>query len=42
MIAIQSLLHWFAHNPLGAATILYVSGIIGVLVYAFFEPRDQT
>jgi len=42
MNGIQGLLQWFAHNPLGAATILYVTGIVGVLIYAFFEPRDQT
>ena len=42
MIAMQSLLQWFAHNPLGAATLLYVAGVVAVLAYAFFEPRDQT
>jgi hypothetical protein len=42
MIAIQSLLLWSAHNPLGAATILYVTGVVGVLVYTFFEPQDRT
>ena len=41
MIAIQSLLQWFTHNPLGAATVLFIAGILGVLVYAYFEPQDQ-
>jgi len=42
MVSIQSLLHWFTHNPLGAATVLYITGVIGVLVHAYFEPRDQS
>lgn len=41
MSAVQGLLQWFTQNPLGAATILYLTGVIGVLVYAFFEPQDQ-
>ena len=41
MVLIQGLLHWFAQNPLGAATLFYVTGVLGVLVHACFEPRDE-
>lgn len=41
MIALQNLIQWFTHNPLGAATVLYITGVISVLVYAYFEPQDQ-
>jgi hypothetical protein len=41
MTALQSLVQWFAHNPLGTATVLYVTGVVSVLVYAYFEPQDQ-
>lgn len=41
IIAIQSLLQWFAQNPLGTATIFYVAGVFGVLVHAYFEPQDE-
>ena len=41
MTTIQSFMQWFAQNPLGAATILYMTGVLGVLVYGYFEPRDQ-
>jgi hypothetical protein len=40
----MSLLHtsaqWFAQNPLAAATVLYMAGVISV-VYTYFELRDQ-
>lgn len=41
MTLLQSLIQWFMHNPLGAATVLYITGVISVLVYTFLEPRDQ-
>jgi hypothetical protein len=41
MIPIQHLLHWLTQNPFGAATLLYMTGVAGVLIYAYFEPRDQ-
>lgn len=41
MSAVQGLFQWLTQNPLGAATVLYLTGVIGVLVYAFFEPQDQ-
>ena len=41
MILIQNFIQWFTHNPLGAATVLYFMGVISVLVYTYFEPRDQ-
>lgn len=41
MIAMQKLLQWFTHNPLGAATVIYITSVFGVLVYAYFEPTDQ-
>ena len=41
MHAFHHLLQWLTHNPLGAATVVYVTGVCGVLVHAYFEPRDQ-
>jgi hypothetical protein len=41
MIALQDIMQWFMHNPLGTATVLYITGVISVLVYSYFEPRDQ-
>jgi len=41
MIVIQSFLQWFTYNPLGTATVLDVTGALGVLVYAYFERQDQ-
>jgi len=41
VIVLQNFIQWFTHNPLGAATVLYLTGVISVLVYAYFEPRDQ-
>lgn len=32
---------WFAQNPFGAATMVYVASVFGVLLYAYFEPRDR-
>jgi hypothetical protein len=42
MMAFQSIFHWFTDYPLGAATMLYAAGVLGVLVYAYFEPRTHT
>ena len=42
MMAIQSAFNWFIGHPLGTATALYAAGVLGVLVYAYFEPRGQT
>ena len=41
MSAFQNFFQWFGHNPLAAATLLYITGVISVLVYTYFEPRDQ-
>jgi len=38
MVAFQ----WFVQHPLTAATLLYAAAVSGVLVYTFFEARDQT
>jgi hypothetical protein len=38
---IPSVLLWLAHHPFGAATMVYVASIVGVLLYAYFEPRDR-
>ena len=38
---IPSVLLWFAHHPFGAATMVYAASISGVLLYAYFEPRDR-
>jgi len=42
MMAIQSIFHWFTDYPFGAATMLYAAGVLGVLVYAYFEPRTHS
>ena len=41
MIAMQQMMQWFTHNPIGAVTLLYVTGVLGVLVYSYFEPREE-
>lgn len=41
MRGISSLIRWFTQHPLGTATMLYAVGVFGVLVYAYFEPREQ-
>jgi hypothetical protein len=41
MSLFKSSVQWFVHNPLAAATVLYVTAVISVLVYTYFEPRDQ-
>ena len=41
MSLFQPSIQWLVENPLAAATLLYVAGIISVLVYTYFEPRDQ-
>ncbi|MEC4889424.1 MAG: hypothetical protein RI101_05130 [Nitrospira sp.] len=40
MLVFHNLLQWFSHNPLGAATVVYITSVCGVLVYGYFEPRD--
>ena len=37
----QNFVLWFVHNPVAAAALLYITGVISVLVYTYFEPRDQ-
>ncbi|HEY6972698.1 MAG TPA: hypothetical protein VI359_00195 [Nitrospiraceae bacterium] len=41
MVIVQNLLPWLTHHLMGAVVISYVTGILGVLVYTFLEPRDQ-
>ena len=31
---------WFVQHPFGAATVVFATSIVGVLVYTYFEPRD--
>ncbi len=33
--------HWFVQNPLAAATVLYIAGDISIVIYTYFELRDQ-
>jgi hypothetical protein len=40
-MGIRSVFHWFIDHPLGAATMVYAAAVLGVLMYAYFEPRDQ-
>jgi hypothetical protein len=41
MTALHHMLQWFTQNPLGGATLLYVIGVAGVLIYGYFEPQDK-
>lgn len=41
MQTIHTCWYWLTQNPLGAATIVYATGICTVLLYAYFEPRDE-
>jgi hypothetical protein len=41
MVAFHQFVQWFVQNSLAAATLLYVAAVCGVLVYAYFEPREQ-
>jgi hypothetical protein len=41
MSLFKNSVQWLVHNPLAAATVLYVTAVISVLVYSYFEPRDQ-
>jgi hypothetical protein len=41
-MAFHQLIQWLIQHPLASATMLYAVSVCGVLVYAFFEPRDQT
>jgi hypothetical protein len=31
---------WLGQHPFGAATMVYAASVFGVLLYAYFEPRD--
>jgi len=42
MVALRLLVQWFAQHPLAATTLLYAAAVCSVLIYTFFEPRDQT
>ena len=41
MSFLQTSAQWSVQNPLATATLLYIAGIISVLVYTYFEPRDE-
>ncbi len=41
MLTVHNVIRWLTQNPLGAATMVYAAGVCAVLVYAFFEPRDE-
>ncbi len=41
MSIFQNFAQWLIYNPLGAAALLYITGVIGVLVYSYFEPQDE-
>lgn len=40
MSLFQTSVQWFVQNPLAAAPILYISGVISVFVYTYVELRD--
>lgn len=41
MALFQNFIQWLIHHPLATASVLYITGIISVLVYTYFETRDQ-
>jgi hypothetical protein len=40
MMALHTGLQWLAQHPLGAATALYVVGVLIVMMHAYFERRE--
>lgn len=40
-MAFRKIFHRFTDYPLGATTKLYAAGVLGVLVYDYFELRTQ-
>lgn len=34
--------NWSSQYPMAAVSIVYVAAVCCVLVYAYFEPRDET
>ena len=41
MSLFQTSVQWLVENPLAAATLLYITGLISILVYTYLEPRDE-
>ncbi|CUS39818.1 hypothetical protein COMA1_90076 [Candidatus Nitrospira nitrosa] len=41
MSLFQTSVQWFVQNPLTAVTALYITAVISVVVYTYFEMRDQ-
>lgn len=41
MSLLQNFVQWLVQNPLAVATLLYVTAVMSVLIYTYFEPRDQ-
>lgn len=41
MSFLQNFAQWLVHNPLTAATVLYGMAVMSVLVYTYFEHREQ-
>lgn len=41
MISVQTVLQWFARNPLGGASAVYAAAILGVMIYAYIEHQRE-
>lgn len=41
MSLFQNLVQWLVQNPLGAASLLYITGVMSTLVYAYLETPDS-
>jgi len=41
MSLFQSSVRWPIRNPLAAAAVLYIAGVMSLLLYAYLEPRGQ-
>jgi len=36
----QTSVQWLVHNSLATRAVLYITGIIGVLIYSYFVTRE--
>lgn len=41
MMTRKNFLPWLTLHPLASVTILYLPGVLGILVYAYFDLRDS-
>jgi hypothetical protein len=39
MVAFQTVLQWFSHHPLGAATVTFCGAVVILLAFSFLEAQ---